>query len=383
MGFFYNGGGERTVLNEAIELQKRGYKVTVFSPIISLNCFPELLNQTEFFETLKFPLNIPFKNALKMILSCLIIHYHRYSKFDVIIAHSQPSNWIASQIKRRLKIPYISYLHQVNRFYAPRKIDLESGWSTNRDILLLGLMHRNNNLLKKLDKYSIKNSNLILTNSKWIKTQIENYYDLNSIICYPGVDIKKFKPKKNFDPCQNPYLLSTNRHYPQKRLDYLINIIKMIKKTHPDIRCQITGEYTHHTKYLMELTNKIGVQENIIFTGNLDTKELLDSYQKAYAYVYTSPEEDFGLGPLEAGACGIPSITWNYAGPKETVIDKVTGIRIEPYKVEKMAASLLKLLDDPELRTKIGLNARKHVQKNFSWKSHVNILEKCIDSVSK
>jgi len=129
----------------------------------------------------------------------------------------------------------------------------------------------------------------------------------------------------------------------------------------------------------MEYARRLKITESIIFTDQVSEKKLVDLYRNAYVFTYTSPEEDFGLGPLEAGACGVPSIVWDHAGPRETVIDGETGFRVKPYDVLEMAERHLQLLDKPELRQKMGHQAASHVKERFSWMNHIDIIEKTLE----
>ncbi|MCW4049865.1 MAG: glycosyltransferase family 4 protein [Candidatus Bathyarchaeota archaeon] len=378
MGFFYNGGGERTVLSQAIELQRRGHKVHVYAPTIQPNCFPELIKQVKTTELAGFlPQGTPIRNASGMILSSLRVPIKRFKDFDVVLAHGQPSNWIASRIKHRLQTPYVSYLHQVNRFFQPREVDKQTGWKTDGNLQFLEFLHRGNLVVKELDMRSIRQADYVLTNSHWIKEKIQDYYGVEPTVCHPGVDTKTFTQTQHQEE-QGRYILSTNRHYPQKRLDYLVDIMRILTRSHPGIKCIITGQYTPYTNTLQKLVTKAGLSQSIHLTGNLTSEKLLDTYTGSYIYTFTSPEEDFGLGPLEAAACGVPSVVWDHAGPRETVVDGVTGYRVTPYSVTEMAERHLELLANPPLRDTMGKAARSHVMDHFTWEIHVDKLEKTL-----
>jgi glycosyltransferase involved in cell wall biosynthesis len=379
MGFFYSGGGERTVINQAKGLEKKGHQVKVYAPIIEEEHFPEPAKEIEFIKiSKKIPETAPLKTALKMIESSIRVPVEEFRDRDVLIAHGQPSNWIAYKVAKKLDTPYVAYLHQANRFLHPREIDQKTGWNTDPSLTLLNLLHKNNPMIDKLDKLSITSSKLILTNSNWIRCKILNAYERNSVICYPGVNKEKFTPKNS---APEKMILTTNRHIPQKRIDYLIQCINKITPEQPDIQCIITGDPTSYTETLHKLTSKLGLEKNIKFTGRLTSDQLVSTYQKAYTYGYTSPEEDFGLGPLEAAACKVPAIVWDHAGPRETVINGKTGYRITPYDVNEMAKKHIQLLDDLHLRDKLGENARRHIEKRFTWENHCNRLEQILKKV--
>ena len=312
MGLFYNGGGERTVLNEALGLQDRGHEVVLFCPTVTSNCFPELVKGTRIEEICWWiSQGTPGRDALAMFLSSLMSPglAKRFREFDIILAHSQPSNWLAYQVKRKYGVPYVSYLHQTNRFLYPRKIDLVTGWSSDLNMELLYQLHKMKSLIRRLDAMSIKHADEVLVNSEWIKSKTKRCYGIDADVCYPGVDLSHFKNQMDIDEIsREPYILTTNRHYPQKGLHLLIELLSILLGEYPSLECVMTGSYTKYTRQLKGYAAKLGLTDNVVFTDNLKEDELLALYKGAYVYTYTSPEEDFGLGPLEAGACGVPSI---------------------------------------------------------------------------
>ena len=385
MGLFYSGGGERTVLNEAIRLQSRGFKVEIFCPTLSKDCFPELMKDVKVHE-LCWWINRknPYRNALGMILASIFtpVLAKPFKAFDVVLAHSQPSSWMAYQVRRAYNIPYVSYLHQTNRFLYPRSIDRKTGWSLDPNMDLLNKIHKLRSIINRLDAISITNSDYALVNSQWIKDEVQKIYDVSPKVCYPGVDLSHFNDVVKIEEIsKEPFILSTNRHYPQKGLNLLLKSLSKIVVEYPDIKCLITGSYSKYTRFLMKYVDGLKLNDNVIFTNNLNESELLDVYKKAYVYSYTSPEEDFGLGPIEAGACGVPSVVWDHAGPRETVIDGVTGFRVKPYDLDEFTEKQLLLLDDISLRCKLGKQASKFVKENFSWEKHVDIIESVLNSV--
>jgi glycosyltransferase involved in cell wall biosynthesis len=157
----------------------------------------------------------------------------------------------------------------------------------------------------------------------------------------------------------------------------------MLVVEYPSIMCFLTGSYTKYTRQLKEYVSKLSLSKNVIFTNNLKEYDLHNLYRQAYIYAYTSPEEDFGLGPIEAGACGVPSIVWDHAGPRETVVDGETGFRVPPYNIEGMVEKQRMLLDDVALRLRLGDQAHKFVKEHFSWEKHIDKIEMILTSTKE
>ena len=374
------------MLNEAIGLQKLGHVVDVYAPTVSGNVFPELMRHVNVYEICSFiPRSFSLRDALGMLIasSTTPLIVNRFREYDAVVSHSQPSNWIALNIRKALKTPYVAYLHQPNRFLYPREIDILTGYNVNPNYKLLDSLHSFRRLLEGLDGASIRCAERVLVNSEWIKSSVDEIYGLESIVCYPGVDEKFFNIESITSESRDGrrYILSTNRHYPQKRLDYVIMSLPQVIRRHPDCTYVITGAFTSYTDYLKKLAKRLKVDDRVVFTDKVSEEELKRMYRNAYLYAYTSPEEDFGLGPLEAGACGVPSVVWDNAGPKETVLDGVTGYRVKPFEIRKLAEAQISLLEDAELRDRMSSNARRFVEERFTWDKHNEKLEAVLESI--
>ena len=385
-GFMYSGGGERTAIYEYLLLKKRGYDVTCFAPAFRPDvCYPELIREIDLKTLLpRVRMKLPLRDFLSMTLSSFLPLFfaRRFSDFDAILCHGQPAIWIGYCIARTLKKKCICYLHQPARFLYPRPVDRMVGWKTKRDFALLDdLVKITRPFVRACDSISVSHAQRVLVNSRWISSQVKDIYGVDPVVCPPGVDIRKFIPipnksnmKVNGLDIKKPFILSTNRHYPQKRLDYLLNTMPSILKE-CDVSLVITGHFTRYTRRLMKMAKDLNIKDEVIFTNTVNETDLVRLYQNADVYAYTSPCEDFGLGPIEAMACGTPAVVWDYAGPTETVVDGSTGFRARPYSIDDFADKTLHLLNDEDLNRKMGRNAVDFVRKNYSWNRHMEILE--------
>jgi len=106
-------------------------------------------------------------------------------------------------------------------------------------------------------------------------------------------------------------------------------------------------------------------------------KELAKLYSSAKVVVCLANNEPFGLIPLEAMACGVPVIAVNEGGYKESIIDGKTGYLV-PRDPKALAQKLEFLLANEKIRTKMGKNARLHIEKNWTWDKSINDLEKIL-----
>ena len=132
---------------------------------------------------------------------------------------------------------------------------------------------------------------------------------------------------------------------------------------------------------LIKLVKKLELDKKVHFVGALTEAELAKAYANAAVYCYPSPEEDFGLGPLEAGGWGVPTVAWNHAGPTVTVVDGVTGFLAKPYEVKDYCEKITKILCDRKLREKMGEASRERTKNEFSWERHVGGIEEVINEL--
>lgn len=389
----YSGGGERTAIYESILLRRRGHEVTVFAPAIRRDaCFPDLINQIDLQSIIpKTKVKIPFRDFASLTASSFLtpLVARKFEKFDVILSHGQPASWISYLISRQLSKPHVTYLHQATRFLYPREVDLRVGWRTKPDFALLerivGLARP---LVQAIDHVSVVSSNRVLVNSHWVADTMRRFYGIDPIVCPPGVDTKKFTPIRRkhdlvIDGCSvhKPFILSTNRHYPQKGLSDLIRIYSEVRSS-IDCRLVVTGDFTPYTPTLRKLASHLGLGDDVLFTGHVTENQLTELNQNADVYAFTSPEEDFGLGPIEAMASGTPPVVWNNAGPGETVVDGVTGLKAKPGDNDEFARKLTAILENDALRRKLSRNAVTYVRRKYSWENHVNGLLKAFAEVA-
>ncbi len=414
LAFIYSGGGEKLVLQEARGLEKRGHQVTIFTPVLDRNkCFPDVISQFKINTFLpKLPLFVPQREAFQVLMACLLVPVfaHRFKNYDVIFAANQPSLWLAWVIKILYGVPYVAYLAQPTRFLHPRKIDMETGlFFTGKKGLLPATFVMN--ILKPLgnwvDKVSIKGANLVFANGKHVSTILQKTYKIQAISCPAGAYPVKKLPglakrsgagktpsglealkgwKRNSKlkgvlyigskKVRKPYILITNRHFPQKRFEYAIMALPAILENHSNYSLLITGSETNYTQSLKKLVKQLSLEEKVVFLGLVEEKDLEKLYANASVYVYTAPEEDFGMGVVEAMACATPVVAWDAAGPSKIIKNGKTGLLAKPYVNTDFVYKIEQVIAEKKYAIKIGTAAWEEVKKNFSYENHIDILEK-------
>jgi glycosyltransferase involved in cell wall biosynthesis len=146
--------------------------------------------------------------------------------------------------------------------------------------------------------------------SNFVKARIKKYYDCDSEIIYPPVDISRFR----VSPTTDNYFLMVGRLVAYKRFDLAVKVFNAIGK-----RLLIVGDGPERGRL-----EKMAAP-NVKFLGLVSDHKMPDLYSRAEALIFPQ-EEDFGLVPLEAMASGRPVIAFRGGGALETVVDGENGI---------------------------------------------------------
>jgi len=397
-GFTYSGGGERIVIEEVLGLRRRGYDVECYAPTVDESrCYPDLIGEARVRTFLpQLPRWFPLREAVQMAATSLLMPLYawRFRGVDAIVGCNQPSAWIAWWAARLMDVPYVVYLNQPNRLVYPRNIDRETGWVANADYrLLAAIVLRATRFVAWADRRSVQEADQLLVNGDYIGDIIRRTYRREAADCPAGCHVAasgfplpvdaRFAGGLTINgyPIRRPYVLLTNRHYPQKRFDLAIRAIAEVRKLHPRVQLVIPGPFTTHTESLQALVAELGLAEAVLFLGPIAEDELQKLYEGAAVYVYPAPEEDFGMGVIESMAKGVPVVAWNQAGPTVTV-GPGTGHLAEPLVVSDYAAGISRLLDDPSENQATGTRAFEWARR-FDWERHIDTMEKVVLEVAR
>jgi glycosyltransferase involved in cell wall biosynthesis len=181
--------------------------------------------------------------------------------------------------------------------------------------------------LKAWDKIACQRPDTYLAISENVKKRIKKYYHRNSEVIYPPLDLEKWKTVDSRQKTES-YFLLVSRLVSYKKVNLVIEAFNQL-----GLPLKIVG------KGIQETILKRKAKKNIEFLGQLTDKELLGYYQNCQALIFPQ-EEDFGLVPLEAQACGKPVIAFGGGGALETIIEGRTGEFFSPQTSEALVSKL-------------------------------------------
>ncbi len=196
--------------------------------------------------------------------------------------------------------------------------------------------------LRAEDQLAANRPDYLFTTCENTANKIKKIYRRKSEIIYPGINTKKFIPLKNGSI--DDYFLIVSRLVEYKKVDLAIKTFNILKWP-----LKIIGSGREEKK-LKSIADK-----NIEFLGKVDDNALVSHYQNCRAVIFPQ-EEDFGLVPIEAQACGKPIIAYRKGGAIETIIPGVTG----EFFSSQNPASLIELLKSFNQKIYKPENCRKN-----------------------
>ncbi|HEY2931226.1 MAG TPA: glycosyltransferase family 1 protein [Acidobacteriota bacterium] len=161
---------------------------------------------------------------------------------------------------------------------------------------------------------------------------------------------------------QRPFILYAGIIEPRKNLSNLILAFERVNKKR-DLDLVMAGGYGWLCKDVLRLPARLGLK-NVRFTGYVPEADLRALYNAAEIFVYPSLLEGFGLPPIEAMSCGLPSILSRTSSLPEVGAD--AALYVDPASVEEMAQAMLNLLDDIPLRETLRARGLERCRM-FDW----------------
>jgi glycosyltransferase involved in cell wall biosynthesis len=222
---------------------------------------------------------------------------------------------------------HLCYCHSPMR-YAWDQFDAYFG--PERLGLLSPIARRTLQPLARWDARTAHRPHRYLANSQYVAQRIRRYYNRNSVVVPPPVDTRFYHPD-NRHP--DSHFLVVSALVPYKRLDLAIDACREAR-----VPLRIVGEGTERAR--LERLAGTGVE----FLGRLTDEQVREQYRSATA-VLLPGEEDFGIVPVEAQACGRPVIALAKGGALETVVDGETGVLVSSDRPDRWSEAITRVRD--------------------------------------
>lgn len=197
-----------------------------------------------------------------------------------------------------------------------------------------------------------------IANSKYIGRRIKKVYGQESIVVYPPVDVDHFKLQTK----KEAFFLAASRMVPYKRMPMIAEAFVSM----PDKELIMIGDGPEFEK----IQSIVGNAPNVKLLGYQSDAVLADHMGRARAFVFAA-EEDFGITPVEAQACGTPVIAYAAGGALETVIGSPdpkirTGVFFDNQTAESLQSAIETFIQLDKFSPKVcRANAERFSQQRF------------------
>jgi D-inositol-3-phosphate glycosyltransferase len=294
------------------------------------------------------------------------------NSYSLIHSHYWLSGWAASQLKRAWNVPVVHMAHTlglIKNTVARNSADMEKA------------------IRLKAEREIFEAADRMIAPSEGEKIQLNEVYGVapeRVSIAPCGVDLQLFRPyektyclnKLNLPPSR--YLLFVGRIDPVKGIDVLLRAIARVvncsnpqlKNVHLLIIGGTVGEDGNggsaNLRRLMNMGTELGLSHHVTFLGSKNQVELPYYYSLADACVLPSLYESFGIVALESMACETPVIASNVGGLPSIITDGHNGMLVRDNDEADLADKIVKLLEDPFLKRRIGTQACQDARR-YTW----------------
>ncbi|MBB6186539.1 glycosyltransferase family 4 protein [Rhodanobacter sp. MP7CTX1] len=245
------------------------------------------------------------------------------SGYDIVISSSHA---VAKGVLTGPDQLHVSYVHTPIRYAwdLQHQYLRESGLNHGlKGWLARVLLHR----IRVWDSRTASGVDAFVANSQFIGRRIWKVYRRESDVVYPPVDVEVF----TIGESKEDFYLTASRLVPYKRVDLIVEAFAKM----PERRLVVIGDGPERAK----VERLAAGHPNIELLGYQSSEVLVDHMRRAKAFVFAA-EEDFGITPVEAQACGTPVIAYGRGGSLETVrglaVDKPTGVFFDSQSVAAM-----------------------------------------------
>lgn len=272
--------------------------------------------------------NLPFsKSKFRQYLALMPLAIEQFdlSIYDLVISSSHA---VAKGVLTGPDQFHLCYCHSPMRYVWDLQHQYLSESGLNRGLkgwIAKSILHK----VRLWDYRTSHGVDFFISNSKFISKRIYKIYRRNSKVIYPPVDSRRFTLCES----KEDFYLTVSRMVPYKKIDLIVEaFINM-----PDKKLIVIGDGPDYKKIQSKASS------NVKLLGYQPFSVLKDYMQRARAFVFAA-EEDFGISPVEAQACGTPVIAYGKGGALESIRDlqdsNPTGVFFSEQSVESIIGGI-------------------------------------------
>ena len=353
----HKGGVEELVRQLAHALAAKGGKPTVFTMR-----WPKSLPAAEVFEGLpvyRFAFRAPDGRARDVFRAAAgnpgtmfrLLRTLRRERCELLhVQCVSASAWFAVQASRVLRIPLVVTLQG--------ELTMDASGLYQRSG---AARHTLRQVLRYADAITACSQATLTEAERWVGFS----FGSRGRVIHNGVRVADFETAIPHDE-GGPYLLAVGRLVPQKGFDVLLEAMAILVKD-PAFQCRllIAGDGPERAS-LERFADDLALADRVRFLGATDRARISSLFRGAEAFVLPSRHEPFGIVNLEAMAAGVPIVATAVGGVPEFVVDRETGLLVEPDDSRALARGISRILSERPLRDACVINGSR-VAAQHDW----------------
>jgi glycosyltransferase involved in cell wall biosynthesis len=183
-----------------------------------------------------------------------------------------------------------------------------------------------------------------------------------------GVDQESFRPMPHVKRVPGRIMTTASADVPMKGLVPLLEAVAKLRVEREDAHLVVIGKQKDKSK-IPAVLDRLGLKDVVTFVSGVPQERIVELYAEAQVAVVPSLYEGFSLPAIEAMACGVPLVaTTGGALPEVVGPDGEAALTVPTNDPGALAIAISRLLDEPDLRVRIGAAGRHRVLDRFTWR---------------
>lgn len=273
---------------------------------------------------------------------------HRNQPLDLIHAHSAlPCGHAAARLSRELDIPFVVTVHGLDAFFTQ-----QVGGYAGR-------------LCSGVAAFVYGSARTVICVSERVRNEVESHpgTSANTAVTYNGVDPEFFFPAR--DELSTNTILSVGNLIPIKGHDLLLRALAALRERYPRARLEIIGEGSERGR-LEKLARELQVDGQVHFMGRQTRSQVAEAMRRCAIFALPSRYEGLGCVYLEAMSSSKAVIGCRGQGIDEVIQHRVNGWLVEPDNLKELTESLAVLLQERDVRRRLGDAARQTILQGYT-----------------
>ena len=222
-------------------------------------------------------------------------------------------------------------------------------------------------IYKTLEMYTLKKADGIIVVSPYILDLCRQVGFTNTLYYLEiSFEHRYYQPAMSF----TKELLFVGTVEYRKGVDKIIDAINLLNHENIFVSVNIIGEYNENDRYYLSLKNKInehGLSNQIKFLGRINDEELKKKYSSAYAFIFPSRHEGYGMVLVEAMSFGLPVITFDNSAMPYTVHNEKNGLLVKTDDTMELKDAIKRLVNDESLRNRLSSGALEYYKSTRTY----------------